>query len=1376
MGIKSLQRLTRRANALSAKVIFLGTIIAVLGGLSLGKAWSAEQPPLVFLGDKDYPPVAFFEEGQAKGMDVDLAKALAQPMKREIRVDLMDWNLAQQKVLNGEADGLLGLSVSEERRKLYDFATPTFTREFGFVVRLGDGVIRGGRDLMGKKVGVTAGGFPRKFMEAQAGVNLVLIDNYDDGFERLKNGTIDAIAADLWVAAYMIEKNGIHGVSIVGKSFATAPGAIAVKKGNQVLLNQINRAIEMREADGTITKIQENWQPHEMVFASREKIRDAVTVAVGVILAVLFGIMALWIFSLRKHIRIRKKAELALRESEERFQFAVRGSTDGLWDRNFLTGEVFFSDRYRALLGYAADEFPGSFDSFASSLHPEDKERVLKTLNAHLEQHEPYDTEYRLRTKNGDYHWFRERAQAIWDDQGRAIRMAGSITDIARRKQAEERINLLQMITMDVTVAKDLYSALEVVLRRVCEKTGWALGQAWVPNQNETALDFCPIWFAPHADLEDFRLFSRVATFEPGVGLPGRVWASKQPAWVRDVTQDANFPRSEVARKCGLKSGLAVPILSGKKVLAVLEFFLKEPRAEDERLVQVITAVAAQIGLVIDRKRAEEALRKSEEMVRAVVEDQSEMILRWKPDGRRTFVNQAYCRNYGYRREEIIGKSFFPLLNEEDRKSLLLKICSLTPIQPVSTDLRKNISSSGEVYWHEWTDRGLFDADGRLVEIQSTGRDITKRKRAEELNKTQRHALEMIAGGKPMTETLDALLRMIESQSPSMFSSILLLEPDGVHVRHCAAPSLPAEYLKAIDGLEIGLNAGSCGAAAFRREPVFVADIETDPLWANYKQFALSHGLRACWSTPILDAQGKVLGTFAIYYRQTGLPDESHQKLIDMVTDTATVCIAKHRADEALRESEEQFRTVVEYSPECIAVSVDDRLVYVNSAGVKMFGANDSTQLLGRSVYDFGPPELHGLARERRRAVLQSGKASPPLVSPLIRLDGQSFFAETISAPFNYRGQPAILNLIRDITERKRAEEALRKSEELFRAVVEDQSEMIVRWKSDGTRTFVNGAYSRIFGGTPEQLLGTSFFPLISETDREAALERFRAISPTQPVSTAVHRSVSPTGGILWQEWTDRGIFDEQGKLVELQSVGRDITERKQAEEERAQAIAREQKALKDFAQRLIESQESERRRIAGELHDSLGQNLSIIKNRTHLALTEKSTPSETRTQLEAINDLVSQAIVEVRQISRDLHPYQINHLGLTRAIEAMINATAEASEIKFQSKLDVVDECFPPDAAVNLYRVVQESLNNILKHSGAKQARIELERDVHEIQLRIEDDGCGFDVKSEKAGLGLRNMAERVRILHGELKIDSEPNQGARIRVNIPIAEEKCL
>jgi len=178
-----------------------------------------------------------------------------------------------------------------------------------------------------------------------------------------------------------------------------------------------------------------------------------------------------------------------------------------------------------------------------------------------------------------------------------------------KRHESEEQLSLLQTITTELTTAEDLSSALEVVLRDVCEKTGWVVGHAWVPNQDGTDLEFRSAWYCGDGELGQFRAVSEGLHFKPGVGLPGRVWESKRPAWVENVTDDPNFPRSTAARTAGLKTGVGIPILSGKKVIAVLEFFMRESRAQNERLLNVIASVAGQLDLLHRATHAEAAAR-----------------------------------------------------------------------------------------------------------------------------------------------------------------------------------------------------------------------------------------------------------------------------------------------------------------------------------------------------------------------------------------------------------------------------------------------------------------------------------------------------------------------------------------------------------------------------------------------------------------------------------------------------------------------------------------------------------------------------------------------------------------------------------------------
>jgi PAS domain S-box-containing protein len=175
--------------------------------------------------------------------------------------------------------------------------------------------------------------------------------------------------------------------------------------------------------------------------------------------------------------------------------------------------------------------------------------------------------------------------------------------------------------------------------------------------------------------------------------------------------------------------------------------------------------------------------------------------------------------------------------------------------------------------------------------------------------------LGLIRAQAPLPKILEVLCIHIEKQHPDLLSSILLLDADGTTLRHGAAPSLPAEYSRAIDGVQIGPCAGSCGTAAYRRQPVVVSDIATDPLWASCRQLALPHGLRACWSTPIASQDGRILGTFAIYYREPRTPGAEHQQLIAHVTHLAGIAIEQDRAKAELRAAEARYRTLVERLP-----------------------------------------------------------------------------------------------------------------------------------------------------------------------------------------------------------------------------------------------------------------------------------------------------------------------------------------------------------------------------------------------------------------------------------------------------------------------------
>jgi signal transduction histidine kinase/ligand-binding sensor domain-containing protein len=215
--------------------------------------------------------------------------------------------------------------------------------------------------------------------------------------------------------------------------------------------------------------------------------------------------------------------------------------------------------------------------------------------------------------------------------------------------------------------------------------------------------------------------------------------------------------------------------------------------------------------------------------------------------------------------------------------------------------------------------------------------------------------------------------------------------------------------------------------------------------------------------------------------------------------------------------------------------------------------------------------------------------------------------------------------------------------------------------------------------------------------------------------------------------------------------------------------LRRERSAQADFSRKLMAAQEQERQRIAGELHDDLGQNLLVIKNWALMAQREPTAASPIN-YLEEISGAASQTIDEVRRIAYNLRPYQIAEIGLSRALESMLKRLKESTEIELDWSVDPIDGLLAPENEINLFRIVQEGVTNIIKHSKASAATVTVTRTDAHISLTIEDDGRGFsadDVK-ERRGLGLTGIEERARIMGGEAKIQSAPNRGTVIRVEI--------
>lgn len=268
-------------------------------------------------------------------------------------------------------------------------------------------------------------------------------------------------------------------------------------------------------------------------------------------------------------------------------------------------------------------------------------------------------------------------------------------------------------------------------------------------------------------------------------------------------------------------------------------------------------------------------------------------------DLRFLITNQAFKKLVG--RGDLIGKTFTEALPELDDQGI--------------DDILKGVARSGEAFIAHAMPLTVVRSDLTPEELVLDlvfqpvpngvfiqGHDVTDDKRMEMLRTAHAKVLGLAISDSPLEQTLGELIRIVESTSSTgVIGSILLLDHDGKRLHHGAAPSLPKAYCDAIDGTEIGACVGSCGTAAYLGAAVYVSDIASDPLWADFKDLALEHGLRACWSIPILTRGRDVIGTFAMYHRESREPTFRDLMLVDLVTQTAALVIDRERAHAALR-------------------------------------------------------------------------------------------------------------------------------------------------------------------------------------------------------------------------------------------------------------------------------------------------------------------------------------------------------------------------------------------------------------------------------------------------------------------------------------------
>jgi len=378
---------------------------------------------------------------------------------------------------------------------------------------------------------------------------------------------------------------------------------------------------------------------------------------------------------------------------------------------------------------------------------------------------------------------------------------------------------------------------------------------------------------------------------------------------------------------------------------------------------------------------------------------------------------------------------------------------------------------------------------------------------------------------------------------------------------------------------------------------------------------------------------------------------------------------------------------------------------------------------------------------------------------------GDEIWVRTIGNPLVRNGRvERVTGNILDITDRKATEEKLRKSEERYKAVVEDQTETISRFTADGTFLFANDVYCRFFGKSLDELLGNTWYPVAFIDDLPKIEEQLQNLTPGNPVVVIENRVYDASGNVRWMQFVNRGFFDSAGQLLETQSVGRDITDRKHAEE-----------ALHSCAHRLIDMEESLRKQLAMELHDEVGRdltalgfNLAIISD-NHAVQENWTLSSRIRDSLRLTED-ISRLI---RNLMTKLRPPVLDDYGLVAALRWHADLFSKRTGIAVTIEAEYPAPGAKPAVEMTLFRIAQEALTNCSKHAAAQHATITLRCANGVLRMAISDDGTGIITPlREQSGWGMTIMNERAESIGGNLRLESEKDRGTTVSVELPMEE----
>jgi PAS domain S-box-containing protein len=472
------------------------------------------------------------------------------------------------------------------------------------------------------------------------------------------------------------------------------------------------------------------------------------------------------------------------------------------------------------------------------------------------------------------------------------------------------------------------------------------------------------------------------------------------------------------------------------------------------------------------------------------------------------------------------------------------------------------------------------------------------------------------------------------------------------------------------------------------------------------------------------------------------------------------------------QETDQLFRTLLDIIDDGVLVTDPEQTIVMANRVLCSFFGQRKTNIIGANMLmwmeSFGSDtaskwhelckrtRLEGCSRNVELKMVSSGKTVRRFTvnaSQMARSDGT---------------QAAVISVWRDITEQRLTEEALHESEEEYKSLIKNIPSVVYKGYKDWSVNFFDKKIERITGYPVDDFNSRriKWIDVIVAEDVEKIKKLFLEALNNDKSYVREYRIEPKFGGLCWIQERGQIVCDDNGEMAYVNGVFFDITERKRAEEQ-----------IRILTQQLIKTQENERLMISCELHDRIGQDLSMLKILCGNLIDEQADIStEMRRKVLRLSEILQNSINSVRDIAYNLRPSSLDQLGLVRTLYQYCEDFSEKTGLKVNFNAAGMDGLkLDFDTEINLYRLIQEGLNNILKHAEAKRISIKLVASFPKIILRISDDGRGFDIKSRldeatsEKRMGIRSMKERVGLLEGRMRINSQPDKGTKIFIDVP-------